>query len=74
MRGADRALRKHQLFISNFADTYYIYNGPLVFMAAMALLGVGETLVAAADRLAEHVLPPFAGDLQFSRPYRQRDA
>ena len=30
---------KHQLFINgNFADTYYIYSGPLVFMAAVALL------------------------------------
>ncbi|ALC48144.1 Sox102F [Drosophila busckii] len=35
---------KHQLFINgNFADTYYIYSGPLVFMAAVALLPIEDS-------------------------------
>jgi hypothetical protein len=50
----------------NFADTWYLYCGPMVFICAVSL-----TLVKNAERAPAPVLSvyfaPLAGDLRFSR-------
>lgn len=53
----------HQSLINqNFADTYYVYTGPLVFISALSLYIIGKNV------LARRVLPGFALISRYSLP------
>lgn len=51
----------------NFADTWYLYCGPMVFICAMSLLTLVKNTLNARPPRAGVYFPALAGNLRFSR-------